>query len=127
MKIKMTADSKKALTLEDAEITKEIQAAMEEDTGLKDYAVMAVNAAGKSFNTCGKIYEVTAEWARNRRIWNRYTDNSRDIDIWLNIVALTDEGFKMIGAYLSDIWEITGDNQREIAKHFYVRNFIEEK
>lgn len=126
MKIKMTADSKKALTLEDAEITKEIQAEMEEDTGLIDYAVMAVNAAG--FNTTrGKIYAVTAEWARNRRIWNRYTDNSRDIDIWLNFVAQTDEGFKMIGAYLSDIWEITGDNQREIASHFYVRNFIEEK
>ena len=127
MKIKMTADSKKALTLEDAEITKEIQKLMEEDTGLRDYAEMAVNASGKSFNTSRKIYEVTAEWARNRRIWNRYTDNSRDIDIWLNIVALTDEGFKMIGAYLSDIWEITGDNQREIASHFYVRNFIEEK
>lgn len=125
MIVRMTADSRRVISLDESEIARRIIEMAREDD-LRSYAVSAVNCTGVNFNGCTKIYEANAEIARNGRVWDAFFEGSRDIDIWINVVARTDYGFVELGAYLTDIWQITGSNSEEIRSHFYMRRFTEQ-
>ena len=59
---------------------------------------------------------------------NAFTENSGCLDVWIEATALVNGNeFIIIGAYLSDIWMITGYNNEEIASHMYIRRFKEIK
>ena len=48
------------------------------------------------------------------------------VDIWIEATAyVNDNEFIIIGAYLSDIWQITGNNNLEISSNMYIRKFKE--
>lgn len=126
MKIKFTAEQKKYITVAELPEVKKIIADMKEDTGLKDYAEIAARIVSR--DNGNEILKAEAEIAKNNRIFNRYTDESGTLDIWLTVYAFNSyKGFYTIGAYLSDIWESTGDNAEELREYMYIREFIEKK
>ena len=131
MKVTITKDTKKWLTLEQAPIARRIIADMKQDeTPITEYAAMAVNCIGNAlghFNWCSRVLEAKAEISGNRRIWNQYSDDSETLDVWIDFTARTDDGFIEGGAYLTDIWNIGGIESEELAAHMYCRIFEEVK
>lgn len=130
MKVTFEKDFKKHVTLEEAPIVRRIIAAMkEDDTPINTWAEMAVNLVSGWGECCKKVYEAKASIAKNCRIYNTYDEDSRDFDIWLDITAQASNGFYIIGAYLSDIWQIGRDeeNNKTIISNMYVRKFKEVK
>lgn len=107
MKVRITKNSKKAITLEEASEARQMIIDLDEyDYGTAEYAALAVRAICGS---CEKVYEATAEISKNCRVWNRFTDKSGNLDVWIRFVAKADYKTMIEGAaYLSDIWDITG-------------------
>ena len=127
MKVNMSAESKKIITLEEAPIANAIIANLKEDESTAaNYAEYAVNAACKG--SCIEVFKASAAIAKNRRADNSIIEGSKDLDVWIEATAQTSNGFCIIGAYLTDIWSLTGDNSAEIAsRHMYTRIFTENR
>ena len=107
-------------TLSDLDRAKEV-IAYEKDYDCetaKTWAECAINEA--HFGCIEKIFEASAEIAKNCRAWNAYTDNSGDMDVWITATAKTSEGFIEIGAYLTDIWQTGAVEYRH---HMYVKTY----
>ena len=125
MKVTMSADSKRIITLEEAPIARAIIANLKEDESTAaEYIRYAINAA---CGHCEEVYKATATIAKNCRAWNSIIENSADIDVWIDATARTSDGFCIIGAYLTDIWSLSGDNAKEMANHMYTRIFTEKR
>lgn len=120
MKVTLEKDYRKYYTLEDLDRAKAVIAAEKEDEmSAKDWAVYAVGEALR--NKDGSLWEILkaeATTAKNCRAWNKYGDDSADMDVYIRFLAETTEGFIRGGAYLSDIWE-TGAT--EYKQHMYIR------
>lgn len=131
MKVTITKEARRWITLEEAPVARKIIEDMKEDAAAKEYAKSAVNcigsANGRGFNWCSNILEATAEISGNRRVWNAYSDESGRLDIWINFTARTGTGFVEGGAYLTDIWQIDGTNYGDLSSHMYYRIFEEVK
>lgn len=134
MKIAITANSKKMITVDEMpEVKRMIADFKNDEMTAAEYAVMAANAIYRyncGYNCCDDILQATATISKNSRIYNRYTNNSRSLDIWIEFTSYSlDQGFIIGGAYLSDIWEICGDDDinAEIVKRMYIRQFKEVK
>ncbi len=127
MKVRLEKEDKKYFTLEEAPIIRKvIESIKEDESAPADYAEIAIKAAYKSDTYNIEILKASAKIAKNCRVSNAYTNDSADIDIWIEATAYINlNQYIMIGAYLSDIWQITGDNQAEIASHMYIRKFKE--
>lgn len=126
MKITFTAESKKTITVAEMPTVRQmIESCKEDESTVKEYAEMAARVAVGGYVV--KVFEASAEIARNRRAWNNYTNDSGDLDVWISFTALASEGFVIGGAYLTDIWNITGDNSEEIRRHMFIRKFTETK
>jgi hypothetical protein len=124
MKITITTDMKKVLTISEMPIVRQVIESLKDDNSLKDYAKMAAGLAA-----CGsveKVLECSAEIAKNCRADNNFFVGSSDLDVWITFTAYTSEGFVMGGAYLTDIWNI-GSDDYEIRKHMFVRMFRESR
>lgn len=125
MNVTMNKESKRIITLEEAPAARRIISDMKEDEStVAEYAKYAVNAACKG--CCQEIFKATATIAKNRRINDQYFEGSKDLDVWIDAIAQTSDEFCVIGAYLSDIWSLSGDD-REQVDHMYVRRFIENR
>lgn len=127
MKVKLLKKDKQFITLAEAPIVRQIILDMKEDEcTVEKYAEMAVRAAFNG-NTFGiEVLKSSASIARNGRVWNLYGDGSGTLDIWIDAtVCVNDNEFIIIGAYLSDIWQITGSFDQEIVSHMYIRRFKE--
>ena len=119
MKVTISAESKRVVTMEEMKMAKEIVQAMKEDElTAAEYARIAVVAFGDG---CEKVYEATAEIAKNCRAWDNYEEGSGTLDIWIEATARTWNGFVEIGAYLTDIWNISGDNDQ--TEHMFIQRF----
>ena len=129
MKAKLTQEYKKYITVAEMPIVKEIIKDFKEDSStVEEYAEMAIQAAydGNAYKI--ETLKSSASIAKNCRAWNVYNDNSETLDVWIEATAYVNGNeFIMIGAYLSDIWQIGGDNKREIAGNMYIRRFKEIK
>lgn len=126
MKISITEESKKYLTVEEHEIAKRIVKefkAAESET-VEDYARQAVCIVA---GNVGEVLKAKASMARNSRAYNFFATDAGMLDIWFDITASTENGFVIIGAYLSDLWQATGENNEELASHMYIRKFTETK
>ena len=67
-----------------------------------------------------EILKVTANVCGNVRVWNVYGDESQHIDIWIEMLVFDDYNkFAKIGFYLSDAWQVNGDNNDYIKEHCY--------
>ena len=77
MKVRLTQEAKKYITVAEMPAVRRIIADMKEDTStVEDYAEMAINAAydGRAYNI--GIFKATAEIAKNQRVYNAYGENS---------------------------------------------------
>lgn len=129
MKIAITADMKKVLRVADMPaVNKVINAVKEDSSTAKEYAEQAARIA--SGNNIVKVLEADAKIAFNARAWDSIADGSGQCDVWFDFTAIIDGGFDGIimgGAYLTDIWQATGENNEELRKRMYIRKFIESK
>ena len=98
MKVVFTKEQKRYITVAQLPAVKRMIADLKSEYDMNDFAPMAVRIA--SGTNGGKIFEASAEIAKNCRIYNMYFEGSEDLDVWLTIYALTDNGFYEIGAYL---------------------------
>lgn len=120
MKVKFTKRSKEVTKVSELPIVNEVIKYFkeeEEETGDWYFKTAARVASG-----CGnmEILKSSAEIARNARAWNKYGD-SANFDVWCTVYAFDPMvGFYDIGFYVSDLWELTGDNADEIKSHMYV-------
>lgn len=123
MKVTFSAEYKRLFTLEEYHIAKQIVKDMKNDESTaEEYARSAVNAIGRAYDigSCSVVYSCSAVVSKNSRVYDYYSDGSGALDIWLEGVARTDEGFLDFGAYLSDIWSLSDENAAEIARyHMY--------
>lgn len=131
MKVAITAEMKKVIPVADMPAVNEVLKTMQYDsTTAKEAAASAARIASGS--NCVKVLEASAEIAGNARIWDYYNYDgcSAHYDVWVNFTAIIENGFGGIimgGAYLSDIWSATGDNDEELRRHMYLRKFAETK
>ena len=129
MKVTLTAEMKKVITLADMPAVNKVIVAMKEDTcTAKDYAEQAARIASGNPNV--KVLEVSAEIAKNCRTWEDIDYGTADFDVWFDFTAIIDNGFGGIiigGAYLTDLWQAASDNLHELRKHMFIRKFTETK
>lgn len=129
MKVKLLKKDKQFITLAEAPIVRQIILDMKEDEcTVEKYAEMAVRAAFNG-NTFGiEVLKSSASIAGNCRICDQYSDESGTLDIWIDATACVNNNeFIIIGAYLSDIFQISNnyeDNQ-ELIPYMYIRRFKE--
>ena len=122
MKVMMTNDAKKIITLAEAPYARQIIEDLKEDTGLQDYARMAANVAGGNYGY--EILKATAEITRNRNVWDQYGEGTGMLDVLLKIYAFSRyRGFYEIHVYLSDIWQIAADNTDEIRNRMWIEHY----
>ena len=120
MKVKLEERYKGIYTLDDLDRAKAvIKAEKEDEMSAKDWAEYAAREALKGEDTSlVEVIRAEATTAKNCNAWNRYGDDSADMDVYIRFLAETTEGFIKGGAYLSDIWE-TGAT--EYKRHMYIR------
>lgn len=122
MKVIMSEDSKRAVSVSELPAAKKIIRDMKEDSETAaDYAASAVRAL---CGCCDEVFKASAEIAKNGRVYDAYASGSGNLDVWITFVARADnreivEG----GAYLTDIWNITGDENDEIKEHAFLLRY----
>ena len=116
MKVALEKGYRKHYTLEDLEIAKKIiQWEKEDGMSAKDWAEMAIREALKGTGDYLKeCLKAEAHTAKNCRANDNYWPSE------YNDTAQTDNGFIIVGAYLTDIWN-TG--AAEYKQHMYIRYF----
>ena len=127
MKVSITAEAKKFITVAEMPAVRKTIEALKDDTcTAKDYAEMAARIASGCNNV--KVLEAKAEIAGNCRVHDRFCEGSAQFDVWITFTAIIDNGFDgiiMCGAYLTDILDYTTDNVDEIRDHMFIRKFTE--
>ena len=130
MRVTITAESKRRITIAEMPIVRRIIAECKEDEfTAREYAAIAARMI--TGDNCVEVINAEAQIAKNCRIYNQYGEDSADFDIWIDFRAYSKykDRFIIGGAYLSDIYNICGidDIDEEIKKHMYIRSFLEEK
>lgn len=129
MKVTFEENYKVFYTVEEYEqakavIQSEKQYDDETPSGWAKYAVEEVH---DKYGWCVDVLKASARTAKNRRIWDQYAwisyDNGEEhhtgmMDVWIEGIAKTTEGFLEFGAYLSDIW-LAGS--QPFGQHMYTR------
>ena len=107
MLVRLEEKYKDFYTVSDLERAKAIiKYERDDENTARDWAEYAVREALKrSGEFFCEILKATAHTAKNCRIWNKYSEDSQDMDVWIDAIARTSNGFIEVGAYLSDIWE----------------------
>ena len=125
MKVLFTAKEKEYFTVAEMPVVREIIEDMKDGDLNSDITILSHIIASTGDV---KVFESSATIAKNRRVWNAFSNNSRDIDIWIETTFFDKYyGFYMIGAYLTDIWKSDGNNAEELKSYMYIRRFKEDK
>lgn len=135
MKVKFTKQAKTYITVaEAAEARKIIESLKNDDESATDYLRSAGNLANKMINNSpfgiDRVLEADAEISRNNRAWDNYHEGSGKLDVWVQGLVKADlDTYMEIGAYLSDIWNITGNNEMDadIIEHMYIEVYRRDK
>ena len=125
MKVNLTAEMKKFITVAEMPAVKKVMQYEKENDEwtVQEWAKMAAEIACPRSSV--KVLEASAEIAKNCRVWNTYADGSADFDVWIRFTAFAGDSFVMGGAYLSDLWATSSDNREETVRHMYIRRFKE--
>lgn len=107
MKVRLEDNYKSIYTLEDLEKAKAIiRYEKDDEETAKGWAGYAAGEALKDTgDVVRRVIEADARTAKNCRIWNEYGEGTGDMDVWIEGLAETSDGFIQVGAYLSDIWQ----------------------
>lgn len=129
MKVIMNKAIKKMLSLEETKKAKQIIAGMKENEITETECIKKAICAACKKSWCIEVFKASAIITKNFRIYNAFFEGSGKLDIWISATAQTADGFMIIGAYLTDIWELTGceEEDEEIINRMYIRNFLESK
>lgn len=124
MRIKITEDMKRVITLSEENAVKLVQNCMKEQKNLQWEAERALELA--SNNTIHEVLKVDAEIAKNSRVWDFYNEGTECIDILVTAYGFDYfEGFYSVSFYLSDIWQLGSENQEEIKAKMYIRKYTQ--
>lgn len=127
MKVNLTAEMKKFITVAEMPAVKKVmQYEKENDEWIvQEWAKMAARLV---FDDNGaKVIEATARIAKNQRVWDAFDEETRDIDVWIEFTAFSEyrSSFIIAGVYLTDLWQLTKNNADEIKSLMYIRRFEE--
>lgn len=127
MKVNLTAEMKKFITVVEMPAVKKVMQYEKENDEwtVQEWAKMAARLV---FDDNGaKVIEATARIAKNQRVWDAFDEETRDIDVWIEFTAFSEyrSSFIIAGVYLTDLWQLTKDNADEIKSHMYIRRFEE--
>lgn len=124
MKIKITEEVKRILTVSEMSVVRRIRSEMVEED-LLSYCRMAARVAGGcDFNGMCEIFDESAEIAKNFRIWDGIEEGTGQLDVWIRFMAYDGLNTVLrIGVYLTDLWKVTGYNNDEIKQFMYVDRF----
>jgi hypothetical protein len=124
MKVKITEDSKRVLTLADMPAARKIIKDLMEDNYIKEYGGSCARIASGQ-NESFEILKAEAELCKNCRVWNYYSDDSGNLDVLITFYAFNPYyGFYSIEACLSDIWQIgSAEANQEVKSHMYIREY----
>ena len=127
MKVNLTAEMKKFITVAEMTAVKKVMQYEKENDEwtVQEWAKMAARLV---FDDNGaKVIEATARIAKNQRVWDAFDEETRDIDVWIEFTAFSEyrSSFIIAGVYLTDLWQLTKDNADEIKSHMYIRRFEE--
>lgn len=124
MKVTLEQNYKNIYTINDLERAKMVISYEKDDEETaKGWAEYAVNEALKGRDDwCREVIKAEAHTAKNYRAWDAYGDETKDMDIWIDAIAETSNGFITVGAYLTDIWQTGSEDYRQ---HMYTRYFKE--
>lgn len=128
MKIRMTKDSKKVVTLDELAAARKIIEMEKDSISNNEAAKLAGDMLANYFRDgCViEVFKAEAEIAKNNRVWNLYNDDSGNLDVWVRATVQTFDSFYIFGVYLSDINSITGnETDKEIVKYMHFRRFEE--
>lgn len=126
MKVTFEKDYRSRYTLEELDQAKAVIACMKDyDETPKSAAETAASAAAAlKGDGLRAILTAEATTAKNGRIgYDETCGGSGWFDVWIDYTAETWRGFIKGGAYLSDIWRISADDDR--TEHAYIRYFTE--
>lgn len=132
IKIRLTENSKKIISLEEAPAVNRMLEALhenEDDQAICDpfYLSIAMSCITE-YGYNWEYYDIKAEIAKNCRVWNYWTEESKDFDVWISFKAFDEYGgFYVVNCYLSDIYSVTSENKTETRKHMYIRAYKEQK
>lgn len=130
MQIKIDEEAKKILTLSDLLVAKQI---------IKDYKDNEDDLRWdietlKNIFGATEIISSAARISKNSRVYNYFKENSNNIDIWIDATFYDDYSsenkggvFYIVGAYLTDIYQSTSENRKELQSRMYIRKFVETK
>ncbi len=126
MKVTLQKDYKRLYTVADLDHAHTIIKYMkDDDETAAGYAKYAISEALKgTSDICLNILSATAETTKNCRAWNIYGDDTGNMDVWIEAIAKTCDGFVEVGAYLTDIWQ-TGDDYCYKNK-MYIQRYVRE-
>lgn len=126
MKIAITKEAKRWIPVADMLIVRRIIEYMKEDSGIKGYAETAIRAAVEGVYDID-ILRLQAEICGNCRVWDAYGEGTKTFDVWITATAQTNKGFIIIGANLTDIWQITGwkNEDAKYVQRMFTRIFRE--
>ena len=127
MKVNLTAEMKKFITVAEMPAVKKVMQYEKENDEwtVQEWAKMAARLV---FDDNGaKVIEATARIAKNQRVWDAFDKETRDIDVWIEFTAFSEyrSSFIIAGVYLTDLWQLSKDNADEIKSHMYIRRFEE--
>lgn len=111
----------KSYTGFEVDAMREVIESMKEDSStVSDYAAAAIREAIRpEGGYIVEIFKATATIEGNGRIENAFSPCSLSFDVWIEATAETSFGFVKIGAYLTDIWNIDGENAAPMYKRLY--------
>ena len=111
MKVKLEENYKSIYTIQELEMAKEvIKIEKDDEDTAKSWAEYAVREALKNEtgDFCREVIKAEATTAKNCRVHDAYGEGTGCMDVWIEAVAETSDGFIKVGAYLSDIWNTGG-------------------
>ena len=125
MKVSIPLDMKSVLTVAEMPIAREIIKRMKDDDSFDQYCLSAARVASGD-NDSFSILTQQAQIAKNERVQDYYSDNSGNLDIWLEFIAFSFfGGCYLIGIYLSDVYQITGTaSDRELKQYMFIREYM---
>lgn len=127
MKVKLTKEAKRYITLEEAPAVRRLIQMCKEDDSFTVEEAAALAAVALLHTNSVRVLEASAEISGNCRLYDYYFEGSGKLDVYLTAIAMSFDEVIEFGAYLSDIYSITGNSDDAILNHAYVRRFKEVK
>lgn len=126
MNVKIPEEMKNILTYNEYSAAKDIQKQMKEYDVKPDLSTLAHFFGSEAPDKC------TVEIAKNCKVYEQYGAGTGCLDVWITVTLPETYSAELnkcvifkVGAYLSDIWQIGGEDESELKSRMYIRKFVE--